>query len=83
MIEFIEHIEEYSNYWFSSFSKIVPEERWGNKTHAKEYMIKYWLNEQEYQDVWKPIQDKVFSGRDGLPNQVFNQSLELIAMIGC
>jgi len=81
MIEYIRHIEEYSNYWHSSFSNLVSANEWGNKKIATEYLQKYWLPEEEYQQIWKPIQDKIFT-QGSLPNLVFTPEFEMIALRG-
>jgi len=61
MTEYARHIEEYRlHYPWSHFSTLVPENQWGNKELAEDYLRKYWLSEQEYLNVWKTIQDRVF-----------------------
>ncbi|MEA1786482.1 hypothetical protein U1E44_10300 [Arenibacter sp. GZD96] len=82
MIEYIRHIEEYLNYWYSSFSKLVPESEWGNQKLAEEYLQKYWLTENEYQNIWKPIQDKIFIQQKGLPDLIFTSNYKMIPLIG-
>ncbi len=82
MKEYIRHINEYLNYWQSSFSKLVPENRWGNKKLAEEYLHKYWLSEHEYLSVWKPIQDKIFLNNKNLPDMVYRPRFEVIASRG-
>lgn len=82
MIEYIRHIEEYSGYAHSSFSNLVPSESWGNKELAKKYLQKYWLQEQEYLSVWKPIQDKIFIQGKSLPELVYKAEFEIMALRG-
>lgn len=82
MKEYIRHIEEYSNYWFSSFSKIVPSNIWGNKVVAEEYINKYWLSEQEYKSFWKPIQDKIFISKNEFPDLLYTSEYEILALRG-
>lgn len=82
MIEYIRHINEYSNYWQADFSKLIPEETWGNKDLAEKYLKKYWLEEKEYQKVWKPIQDIIFNQGKGLPDLVYRPKFELMALRG-
>lgn len=82
MIEYIRHIEEYLNYWQADFSKLVPSDQWGDKQLAEEYLQKYWLPEQEYLSVWKPIQDKIFIQDKSLPDLVYRPEFEMIALRG-
>ena len=82
MIEYIRHIDEYLNYGHSSFSTLVPSDQWGNKKLAEEYLQKYWLPEQEYLSVWKPIQDKVFVQSKSLPDLIYHPEFEMIALRG-
>ena len=82
MIEYIRHIEEYLNYWQADFSKLVPSDQWGDKKLAEEYLRKYWLPEQEYLSVWKPIQDKIFVQGKSLPDLVYSSEFEMIALRG-
>lgn len=82
MIEYIRHIEEYSAYSHSSFSKLIPSDKWGNKQLAEKYLQKYWLTEQEYQKIWKPIQDKTFNQNKGLPELVYRPEFEMIVLRG-
>lgn len=82
MIEYIRHIDEYSNYGHSSFSALVPSDQWGDKKLAEEYLQKYWLAEEEYLNVWKPIQDKIFVHDKGLPELVYRAEFEMIALRG-
>jgi len=82
MIEYIRHVDEYSNYGHSSFSKLVPPEQWGNKQLAEEYLQKYWLPEQEYLSVWKPILHKIFVAGKSLPDLIYNSEFKIIALRG-
>lgn len=82
MIEYIRHIDEYSNYGHSSFSRLVSPDLWGDKKLAREYLQKYWLAEQEYLSFWKSIQDKIFVQGKGLPDLVYHPKFELIALRG-
>jgi hypothetical protein len=82
MIEYIRHIDEYSDYRHSSFSALVPSDQWGDKRLAAEYLQKYWLAEEEYWNIWKPIQDKIFVQDKGLPELVYRAEFEMIALRG-
>ena len=82
MIEYARHLEEYINYWYGDFSKLVSESEWGDQKLAGEYLEKYWLAENEYQNVWKPIQDKTFIQQKGLPDLIFPSNFEMIPLIG-
>lgn len=83
MIEYIRHIEEYSKYWFSSFSKLTSESEWGNISLAESYLRKYWLSEEEYNAKWRSIQEGIFTGLDtSLPDLVFRKKYEMVALRG-
>jgi hypothetical protein len=59
--EYKKHLDFYRNYWFADFSRYVPNDQWGNRTLAEIFMRKYWLPKDEYDSVWKPIQNRIFS----------------------
>jgi hypothetical protein len=82
MIEYIRHIDEYLIYQYSSFSKLVPSDKWGNKKQAEEYLQKYWLSEQEYMSVWKQIQDNIFVQGKSLPDLIYHSGFEIIVLRG-
>ncbi|MCZ2101158.1 MAG: hypothetical protein LC107_06440 [Chitinophagales bacterium] len=77
------HLEYYTeNYWFSTSSTLVPSDQWEDKNLAEKYLRKYWLPEQEYLSLWKPIQDKVFVQGKSLPNLIYRPEFEMIALRG-
>lgn len=82
MIEYIKHIEEYSNHKHSSFSKLVPSDQWGNRQLAEAFLRKYWLAEQDYKKKWKPVQDMIFRRSKGLPDMVYCPGFEMIPLRG-
>lgn len=82
MTEYARHIEEYFVHSHSSFSNLVQKEKWGNKYLAEKYLQKYWLEEQEYLKVWKPIQDTIFNQGKSLPDFIYRPEFELIALRG-
>jgi len=82
MREYSKHIETYLNYWHQHFSRLVPEEKWGNEKLAEEYLQKYWLPEQEYLSIWKPIQDKVFVQGKNLPDLIYHSEFDMIVANG-
>jgi hypothetical protein len=83
LIEFERHLEYYSTYSWSSFSKMVKEREWGDKKIGEEYLKKYWLSENEYKDIWKPRQSKIFINEDyGLPELIFPSQYNIIALRG-
>ncbi len=82
MIEFSKHIEFYDNYWFGGFSKIIPDPIWGDKELAEKYLQKYWLTEQEYLSIWKPIQDCIFIQGKSLPDLIYHPKFAIIALMG-
>lgn len=82
-MEYRKHLEYYTeSYWFSTSSTLVPSDQWGDKKLAEEYLQKYWLAEQEYLSVWKPIQDKIFVQGKSLPDLVYCPEFEMIALRG-
>jgi len=82
MIEYKRHIEEYFNYMHSSFSKLIPQNEWGNKKLAEEYLQRYWLTNQDYFNVWKPIQDRIFIQNNCFPDLVFLTEFKILALKG-
>lgn len=82
MQEFQSHLDFYRVHPQMHFSKLLTESNWGNKALATKYMTKYWLNEHEYLNMWKPIQDKIFFNNKNLPDMVYRPSFEIIASIG-
>jgi hypothetical protein len=82
MKEYTKHLEFYQNYKHSSFSTLVPSPQWGNKQSAQNFLQKYWLPEQEYLAVWKPIQDCIFDIRVEDSKCNFQPEFELIKLEG-
>ncbi|WP_332737815.1 hypothetical protein [Flavihumibacter sp.] len=82
MKEYDKHLSFYNVYAHMHFSRLVPENNWGNKELAVKYLQKYWLSEHEYLCVWKPIQDKIFVQGKSLPDLVYNPECEVIALRG-
>src|SRR6218665_800348 len=83
MIEFEKHLKHYSTYWWSSFTKLAPEFEWGNIKKARFYLEKYWLPQKEYDNAWKPIQDKIFINQGkSLPELLFAEQYNLLALRG-
>ncbi len=82
MIEYTRHIEEYSIHSHSSFTNLIPEEKWGNKDLAEKYLQKYWLTDQEYQKTWKPIQNRIFNQNKSFPDLIYRSEFEVIALRG-
>jgi hypothetical protein len=60
----------------------VPSPQWGNKQSAQKFLQKYWLPEQEYLAVWKPIQDCIFDIRVEDSKCNFQPEFELIKLEG-
>jgi len=95
MTEYARHLEEYIEDFYREATPLPPDYKWGDRELAEEYLRKYWLPEQEYFDVWKPIQDRVFRidkkvyvngewipDSSLLPDIVFPPEFKMIAMIG-
>jgi hypothetical protein len=82
-MEYQKHIEFYTkDYWFSTSSKLIPSESWGDKQLAEKYLQKYWLTEQEYLSIWKPIQDSIFIEGKSLPDLIYHPKFAIIALMG-
>ncbi len=81
MKEYRRHLDTYSSYPFSSFSKLVSEHEWGNKVLAEEYLQKYWLPEEEYLAVWKDMEYKIFQN-ESLPGLVFKPDFQMVVLQG-
>lgn len=82
MKEYSKHISVYEVYAQMHFSKLIPEEIWGNKELAEKYLQKYWLSQQEYLSVWKPIQSKIFIQGKSLPQLIYDTKFKIIALRG-
>jgi hypothetical protein len=82
MTEFVKHLEFYQSYPWAGFSKLVPDSHWGKKELAEEFLKKYWLPEQQYVSIWKPIQDNIFIEGKGLPELIYRSNFEIIALRG-
>jgi hypothetical protein len=55
----------------------------GTEHITKKYLDKYWLDKAEYENKWKPIQEKIFNMRAKyLPEMIFNNEFELLALVG-
>lgn len=82
----IEIIEELLNkfqiHWFANFSKITPDNSWGNKEIARNYLKKYWLSEDEYFNHWQPIQNKIFIDDHEFPENMYRPEFHLIFNLG-
>lgn len=58
---------------------------WDRETReqAKVYFEKYWLDEDEYFEKWRPIQDSIFDSKARyLPDMMFNVGFELFPIVG-
>ena len=58
---------------------------WDEETReqAKVYFEKYWLDEDEYFEKWRPIQESIFDGKAKyLPDMMFNVGFELFPLVG-
>jgi hypothetical protein len=53
------------------------------RKQAAVYFQKYWLDEDEYFEKWRPIQDSIFDSKAKyLPDMMFNVGFELFPMVG-
>lgn len=83
MREYQKLLDKYSLEGSGWFSKLTPESEWGDKEIAQKYLEKFWLPEAEYESIWKPIQNQIFTNQDkSLPEMMFKDNLKLIASKG-
>lgn len=83
MKEYQSLLDKYSFEGYSLYSTYIPRSEWGKKEIAQKYLEKYWLSQKEYENKWKPIQDKIFINQDkGLPELVFASEYEILALQG-
>ena len=82
MLEYRAHLDVYKVYAQMHFSKLISQNEWGNKELAEKYLQKYWLSEQEYLSIWKPIQDNIFVQGKSLPDLVYRSDFDIIALRG-
>lgn len=81
--EYEHHIKVYSDYWFSSFSKILNQGAWGDQEAARCFLEKYWLSKNEYFDFWKKKQNNIFCTENKFSqNSVFLEGYCVIKEIG-
>lgn len=67
-------------FWDQKFS---AKKDWGDRNVAREYLEKYLLSDEEYYNVWKPLENKIFiTGNSGLPELVFAEQYNIIALSG-
>jgi hypothetical protein len=53
------------------------------RKQAELYFQKYWLDEDEYFEKWRPFQDAIFDSKaKHLPDMMFNVGFELFPMVG-
>ncbi len=53
------------------------------REQAEVYFQKYWLDEDEYFEKWRPIQNAIFDDKaKHLPDMMFNVGFELFPMVG-
>jgi len=81
MKEYTQLIKKYSSGKYSLYSKSGREEKWGNKTIAEEYLKKYFIPKNEYNNIWKPIQSEIFSA-ESPPSMVFSNGFNALALRG-
>jgi hypothetical protein len=82
MKEYSNHLEFYQKYYYSAFSELIKENKWGDKEVAESYLDRYWLSHKEYERVWKQIQNKIFVGGRNFPEMIFKPEYEMIALRG-
>lgn len=80
--EYHEHLVYYIDHPQMYSSKFVPESVWGDKEAADIYLQKYWLPEEEYSNVWRPIQEEIFIFNKNFPEMVYKPGFEFFAIRG-
>lgn len=82
MSKFNNIIDIYSSEGFYTTSR-MSEKVWKNREYAKNYLQKYWLPDDEYEEQWLPIQNAIFiEHTEGLPYPIFNKEYEILAFRG-
>lgn len=83
MKEYWQHIEHYRWEGFHAFSDRIPQEEWGNTEEAEVYLQKYWLDSNDFNQLWFPIMDRVFATEAvELPDMMFETGFQLIPQVG-
>jgi len=80
--EYKSHIDTYANHGQKYFSNMLSAENWGDQRAAELYLKKFWLPLDEYQNTWKPVQDRVFLCDNVLPEIIFNTGYQMMAFRG-
>lgn len=82
-MEFISLIEKYADPSYSSHSRSVSESEWGDLDKARRYCDRYWLNDDEYQQYWRPYHKAIFTQESVYPPaMVFTPPYRLILHLG-
>lgn len=79
--EICKFLDQYSESWFSSFSKLVPSNMWGQRRCAEAFLNKYYLAEDEYNNIWQPKQKQIFLD-NFLPDLIYTEGYEMLALRG-
>lgn len=83
MKEFEKHIEFYrQSYGYQHFSRLIPEDKWGDWKLAEIYLQKYWLPEQEYLNIWRPLQNAIFIQGKNVPDLIYHNEFQMIIVNG-
>lgn len=85
MKEYSAILDVFSAQGYEMYSRLIPASQWGNRQVAEDYLKRYWLSFAEYERIWKPVQDQIFTNQEtGLPKMVFTSEYELrVSRGGC
>ncbi|MGP1501429.1 MAG: hypothetical protein ACTTJM_06545 [Bergeyella cardium] len=76
-------LNEYRQEKYSLYNQYYSMKDWGNVMDAESYLKKYYLDEQEYLQKWKNIQDTIFiNQRKGFPKMIFREEFFLFPFRG-
>jgi hypothetical protein len=69
--------------WRESIRKFHPLRDWASTEKAETYLKKYWLEEEEYLNKWKPKQDKIFTNQNSwFPDMMIKPEFLILPIIG-
>lgn len=75
------HLEKYSSEFYFMFSS-MKEVDWGDKSIARNYLERYWLNRKFYNENWRNLFKSVFDLDKRLPDMIFKKDFEYITLLG-
>ncbi len=83
MPEYQKLLEEYKSEYYLTYNTFLNEKDWGDENSARNYLQKFWLRNDEYEEIRIKFQNKIFDANfQHLPQQVFLPEFELIPNLG-